>query len=437
MAEPWLPGEDRLALWDPLAEQVRVVGWRPGPAGVSAVELAPGLRVAVDHAAPSTLTEMTVDADDGSVPDGSLDIVARLLGDEAADVVRTLPFRGTPDRPMPLQRHPGRNGSAPGAELHHVAFAQFALGVDLADDAALSDLARAAAVLGSLAPGAALGVPGLPALARRGVDLLTGSEHVVRLSREQATRLEELVRAAKRYAPETVTDLDVQRAIARIPRGRPAAAARALREAEPMLAAMAPAPMVGELADLDVALSARARAAPEVPRGIPLHLDGDHRGWAWLDRGSNVQLTAGASAIGAWGRVFRRSDGLLLGLAPLRPSTVEAGAGRLAGLVVIPPSPDPDDLVVDIVTDPAAPRRAASHQLTRSAVGAGRLAARLTRLQDPAADLAWEDCARGWETLGDVQRTNLAVRHGKRGDSRGSGARSVDVGTGPLLADEL
>jgi len=439
MAEPWLPVEDRMALWDPTAEQVRVIGWRPGPAGVSAVELAPGLRVALDHAAPSTLTEVTVDADDGLVPQGSLQMLARLLGDEAADVVRTLPGLGTPNRPTSLPRHLRRRGSQPQAEMHHVPLLQFVLGVDVADDATRSDLAQAAALLGSLAPGALLGVLALPDLARRGVDLLTRAEHVVPVSPEQAKRLEELIRSARRHAPDTVTDLDVQRAVARIPQARPAARPAARRrEAGPRFAAAAPALMAGELADFDAAVVDAHLAAPDAPRGIPLHLDGDHRGWAWLDRGSNVQLTAGASTTGAWGRVLRRSDGLLLGLAPLRPGRRE-GVGQLGGLVVIPPSPDPDDLVVDIVLDPAMPRRAPAHELTRSAVVAGRRAARLTRLQSPAADAAWQDCARRWQTLGDVQRANLAARHGSRDDygPARARARSGDLGTGPLLADEL
>ncbi len=431
MAEPWLPVEDRLALWDPIAQQVRVIGWRAGPAGVSAVDVVPGLRVALDHANPSTVTEVTVDADHGLVPHGSFQLVAHLLGHEAAKVVAMLPTRGTPNRPTSLPGQVRQRGSQPDAESHHVPFLRFVVGTDLADDANLSDLARAAALLGTLASAALLDLSTLPDLARRVIDLLTGAEHVALVTPEQAEHLEELVRAARRYASETVTDLDVKRALARIPRARPAAALR--RMAEPRFAAAgAAAPMSAEVAAHESMAS--PDAAPEVPRGIPLHLDGDHRGWAWLDRGSNVRLTAGASAAGAWARVFRRSDRLLLGLAPLRPGH---RAGQLAGLVVIPPPPDPDDLVVDIVTDPSTPRRAPTYELTRSAVLAGRRAARLTRRQSPGADAAWQDCASRWHALGDVQRANLAARHGRRDDGRRTNARLPDGPVGPLLADEL
>jgi hypothetical protein len=144
-----------------------------------------------------------------------------------------------------------------------------------------------------------------------------------------------------------------------------------------------------------------------------------------------VQFQASRSAAGAWGRVHRAADRLLLGLAPLRPGEAEG----LRALVVIPPVADPDRLLVDVVDDPTTPRRAPVHDLTRQAILSGRRAARLSRRGDPAADAAWQECAHRWRALGDTQRANLALRHGRRDDRdrpRGRGA-TVNV----LLADEL
>jgi len=178
------------------------------------------------------------------------------------------------------------------------------------------------------------------------------------------------------------------------------------------------------------AMEAAVDDAREAP-GTPLPVDGDHRSWAWLDRGSNVQFQTSRSAAGSWARVHRAADRLLLGLAPLRPADVDG----LRALVVIPPMPDPTQLVVDVVDDPTAPRRAPAHELTRSAVLAGRRAARLARLGDPSADAAWQECAHHWRVLGDAQRANLALRHGQRDDRGSPRGRAASVGS--LLADEL
>lgn len=430
MPESWLPLEDRLAHWDPLAEQVRLTGWRPGPAGVSSLELAPGLRASVDHASPTTLTEVTVDADRGHIAADTFFVLTRLVGDHAADVLRRLPSEGPSDRPTPI-RYARRSEHDEAIYQHdaqtwHVPLAQLLLTADLADDAGLSDVARAAALLDGVIPAMRLRLPILHDVARRGVGLLAQSAPRY-LDPERSARLRSLLDFAQQLGE--VPELDVQRARRRLDEGTAAAAAKsaAARRTRPLAAAAMPAaaPMLAESAAMD-------DPAP-APTGIPLPVDGDHRSWAWLDHGSNVQFRSAPSAAGAWGRVFRGSDRLLLGLAPLRPGD----DGACTSLVVIPPVADPDRLVVDVVDDPAAQRRAPTHELARRAILTGRRAAHLSRLDDPAADAVWQDCAAQWSALGDVQRANLASRHGRRDDRSPGRGRVADQLRQPLLADQL
>jgi hypothetical protein len=178
-----------------------------------------------------------------------------------------------------------------------------------------------------------------------------------------------------------------------------------------------------------------AKAA--APRRPPIEVDGDHRAWAWFDHGGNVAVTAGPSAAGAWARVFRRHDRLLLGLAPLR-ADLATTPGQVQAIVLVPPVADANELVADVVADPAAPRRAPTHDQIRTAITAGRRAARLTRLGDPRANAAWTECADHWRALGDDQRANLALRHGQRAFDNGK-IPAPRRGPQPdrLLADEL
>ena len=439
MADLWLPLEDRFALWDPLAEQVRVVGWRPGPAGVSSLELAPGLWASVDHASPTTLTDVTVDADGGRIADASLDVLASLLGDEATEVVRGLPAMGASDLPTPIRSRSRRGvDDLFDAEpwLPHLV-----LTGDLAEDADLSDLARASALLDGVLPAATLGLALAGALARGGVELLL-SASLAPVRPDHRANLEQRLLHIEHLTPGAVPDLDLRRARRRLDdataRTRPAVRRAGRMPAPPPAAAagMAPAAAAAKAAAPmeveDAALQADVAEDRRELTGAPLAVEGDHRSWAWLDHGSHVRFQASRSAAGSWGRVYRAADRLLLGLAPLRDT---ADADGLRALVVIPPVHDAAQLVVDVVNDATAPRRSPTHDLTRSAVLAGRRAARLTRRGDPGADAAWQECAERWLALGDTQRANFARRHGRR-DDRGS-PRGRGAGAPPLLADDV
>lgn len=419
MTEGWLPQEGRRATWDAAAEQLRVVGWRPGPAGVSTLAFAPGLVVAIDHASPGTVTEVLVDADGGVLTDEARGALESLLGPRVAGRLAELPRLG-PRRPVALgtSRYDDvlRDHDA---GPRYDALVRVALALDLGEDARRSRAARAAALLEALMPMLFVAPAHLDETARRGVDLLAEGDVVI--DEDQADRLDDLIRFAAKATPSAVREIDAERARRHLRRRAsgpaPAAAPLAARTA----AAAAKAEPLVDALRFDLGDEPAAGAVAR--RGVPLPVDGDHRGWAWLDRGGNVGVEAGAAAAGAWARVFRRSDRLLLGLAPVR-----------AGLVVIPPAAGAGDLEVDLVDEPATPRRAATHDALRAAIAAGREAARRTRLGAPDADAAWQLCAARWDALGDVQRANLARRHGRRDRALSSpSSRSA----APFLADEL
>ena len=418
MADPWLPIEDRLVLEDPAAELLRVIGWRPGPAGVSAVELTPDLHVVVDHASPTTLTELAVTIPGRTLTAGVLDLLAALLGDDAADALLDVLRRPPSDRPTRLgaSRRRGRDtgvGSDPFTDARHRRFATVALGADLADDATLSPTARAAALLEAALAAVDVHRPLAVDLARRGVTTLPpaagsfGKQHL---------RLESLLRSvadATDLRPEADSTLERMRGSGPVQAAAGAARPMAAPAAAPRTAKAAPAEE--RFAAAAVVAADLAESAAPVDR--PVEVEGAVRGWAWLDDGNNVRITAptGASA-GTWARVHRRHDRLLLGLSPIRDGDA---------LVVIPPTDEADALVVDLVADPAQPRRAPAHDDVRTAIRTGRRAARLERLGDPAAAPAWSACADAWERQHDTQRVNVARR------------RPRPSTAAPLLADEL
>lgn len=433
MAELWLPLEDRLATWDTAAERLRVTGWRPGPAGVSAVELTPGLWVVVDHASPTTLTELLLDVVDGTVDGRQFSLLSALLGDEAAETLPRLLRRPPSSRPTPL-RSARRRRVSPEDDPYwgddgsrHQAFARLALAADLTGDAGVTPAARGVAAVEAALAAVDLDAPETHRYAQEAVDLLARSEaqfddlkdryRVSALVRSLADTLGIGPLAAQtRSIADDLIRFDSTAAF-------PAAAL-------PMASAMAP------FSDVESAGALGGRAAPSgrhVRAERPVEVDGEHAGWAWLDAGDNVRVKAGPAATSTWARVFRAPDRLLLGLAPLRRSDVD---GReLVATLVIPPTAS-GDLVVDITGDPSAPRRAPSHEEHRRAVLLGREAARLTRLGDDRADAAWERCALAWEALGDVQRANLARIHGAR-DSRMPSQRRPPDRPPQLMADEI
>ncbi len=438
MAELWLPREDRYALWLPDLDQVRVVGWRPGPAGISVVELADGFQVAVDHASLTTLTEITIDLSFGRDDLVShLPFLEALLGEDVADEVLRLPNHAAADQPVPLghrrrralrddlerERDDDRRGAGAGA----FAFARLALGADLGEDGALSDQARALGFLEAAGEAIDL-VPSMATnLVERGLDLLELATPV--LDPKRRARISGFVANLAARLPDGPVRSRLRTYV-------PASAVGERADAAELPLAMLSAPVAAAAplssSPMGVAPSAVTQRSEGDTGVTPLEVDGPNRAWAALEAHGTVRITASRSAENLWGRVFRRSDRLLLGLSPLR--VAHDGERQTSATVLIPPTPA-HDLVVDLTDDPSSPRRAPQHDHVRHAVRLGRAAARLNRRHDPDATVAWRACADAWELLGDTQRANFARQGGLRDDRRGS-ARFADPGNRPLLADD-
>ena len=147
MSDLWLPYQDRHARWDDEAEQIVIVGWRPGPAGVSSFDITATMRIVLDHASPTTLTELLVHAPGGRIGDDDMQVLRRLLGD---DIVAMLAIQPKAPRPTPLRplrlvtREPFRRyDDIPDERALHLA--RLVLASDAADNDDLRPVVRAIA----------------------------------------------------------------------------------------------------------------------------------------------------------------------------------------------------------------------------------------------------------------------------------------------------
>lgn len=447
MDELWLPREARYAVWVADAEQIVVIGWRPGPAGVSSIDLTPTLRMTVDHAAPLTLAELTVTAPGGRPSPGDLRILTAILGADAARNLAGLSTADLGDRPLRLDG-PVRSGDIRPIDPDVARWvARMVLGADLAEDDDLPERARNLAALEAGRAAAAF-------------EDVIGREFAVSLLRRSLAGLRDLVdprRDDPRYthdlmgrlatasgfvevhdrAPELweraldqVDDvLDLYRSWTRLygPGGSTVARRVAVPTADDFAApAAAAAPMVARSAKLAV-----GRRRERAEEAVEVDATPGPRALAWIDRGGNVEITAPRSLEGSWARVFRRRGELLLGLSPLLPAVDTAG---VEATVVVPSGHGAADLVVDVTHEPAEARPSATLVELREAVRSGRLAARYDRLQSDDAPPAWRACAAQWWSLGDDTRANLAERYAAGSPRRNE---SGDALVADLMADPL
>ena len=412
-----MPHEPRHAVWVADAEQIIVVGWRPGPAGVSSIDLTPTLRLTVDHAAPTTLTELTLAAPNGRVASDDLRILAAVLGADVAVRLAALSEADLGDRPLRIE------GPVRSDELRRLdpevvrRVARMVLAADLADDDDLPERARLLARLeaGRVAAsfeevvGRELAISLLrrtPAQLRsmldpRGDPMITHDLMSALTMADGYLDMHDQVPELWERALRAVDDiLDVYRSLARLyPPGEREVAHRVAVPTADAFAAPAAAPM-----------AARAPKLEREPAEESIEVDSTPgpRALAWIDRGGNIEVTAPRSLEGSWARVFRRRGELLLGLSPLLPAVDTAG---VEATVVVPPGHRAGELVVDITNEPAAPRPSATLVELREAIRAGRVAARYDRLQSDQARAAWRACGARWRSLGDDTRANLAERY--------------------------
>jgi hypothetical protein len=138
----------------------------------------------------------------------------------------------------------------------------------------------------------------------------------------------------------------------------------------------------------------------------------------------------GDAVEGLWARVLRRTDGLLLALAPFRAAGPDRADGRAC--LLVPPA-DSAELLVDLAVDPAAPAPSLARLGLDSALAAGRRAARAQRLGQRATAIAgWRECAQAWSGVGDDRRAAMATEYAEL-----VLAQAVPPATDPLVSDRL
>lgn len=383
--DPAGPDEQLLAERD-VSGAYTLTSWSPGPAGIAVADLPGDVEVAVDFASPSVVTSVSIAA----------------LSERSEEVVDVLFGAGTTEEMVrATERMPGRAVLLPGASRDRArrlsdprqrrgspaltAVGGFALLSELLSDPTAAPLERLVALLESieflrrvpavadpfllrrLAEGAAAEIPSSP------VPDGYIAEAVARLARD----------AAYVAAPEAGAEL------ARFAERCESASGR-------RVAAMAAAPA----ARADV-LRARPRPRSEARR----YVNDDTR--VSYPHPHVVRLDAGVDSLigdGWWARVFRRGDGLVLGMAPVHGSTPTAE-------MIVPPQLGDAALVVDFTTEPLEPPRSEATALIQEAIATGRAAALADRRRDPEATRLWVQCANLWQRAGDDRRANLAMQY--------------------------
>ena len=401
---------DLVASVDPVTNRIDLVGPAPGPAGVVRVELAGGrVQVEYDAADPGTVTLISTGARNGG-PSPDTARALRRLG-VASD--------GRPAAATGPDRLAGPDSSA---EAIHTRLARFALLAAEIEETALDEHAEALARL-ELGVIAAHLPDDLGLVPDAGTLLATGARWFLTLGRG-AGRL--------RRVPRVIGLVeDAARALRR----HDEALAAALAEALPVTAG-APAEPAKLALRLSAAIRADRLAAGPVPgvegrRRLPVlcaaGVDAEVRRAELVD--GHVVVALRASAAGMWLRVHRRDRRPVpIGFAPF-PDDGSPARVLLPGGVVA------TDLIVDVTPRPEEPCwHERTHALHR-AVAAGRHALRLQRRADgfAAAD-RWEECAWGWERLGDRRRAELARRHAVAATVATDGPPPLGAGSSPGAA---
>lgn len=389
---------DLVASFDPVTNRIDLVGPAPGPAGVVRVELAGGrVQVEYDAAEPATVTLTSAETRGDELPPDVARVLRRL--GVASDA---LPAAGT--GPVRLA------GPDPSAGMIHARLARLALLAAEIEETALGEQAEALArlELGVIAAGLPddLGlVPDADAL------LGAGARGVLALRRRPARW--------RRIPPIAALVGDAIRVLRR----HDPVLAGALAEAVPVAggAPVGPAAPVPSLALASLRYEVLASAVPPPPdrvaemadrRRLPVlcaaGVDAEVTRAELVD--GHVVVALGAPAAGLWLRVHRRDRRPVpIGFAPVADDGSPARVLLPGGVVAT-------DLIVDVTPRPEEPCRHERTHALRRAVAAGRDALRVQRRADgfAAAD-RWEECARGWERLGDGRRAGLARRHAVAG----------------------
>jgi hypothetical protein len=413
--DPAGPDEQLLAERD-ASGAYTLTSWAPGPAGIAVADLPGDVEVAVDLASPTIVTSV-------SVPE---------LSGRSEAVVDALFGHGTTEEMVrATERMPGRAVLLPGASRYRArvmsdprgpgspavrAAGGFALLSELLADPDAAPFERLVALLESIELLRRVPAVADPFLLRR---LAEGAAAEIPLSpmpdgyiAEEVARLAH--RAASVAAPEAADELTRYAELCESASSHP-------------VAAMAAAPMSALRVERE---HARPLPRSEARRYVKddIRVSYPHPHVVRVD--AEVDSLVGERW---WARVFRRDDGLVLGMAPVRGDTPTAE-------MIVAPQLGNAALVVDFTTDPLEPPRGAATAIIQEAIATGRAAALADRRRDPEAARLWAQCASLWQRAGDHRRATLAMQYSgafPKIKTRRRGRDPQAAGRLNLLVDQL
>jgi hypothetical protein len=384
--------------------------WLPGPAGTAPLQLAGGIEVDFDVAAPGVVAGLSVPAELTPRARGALDL---LLGEDRAAALVALHEPGHVHQLGPDATY-GRDGGLADRRLVRAALARLTADLD-ATDGFIRGLGLLEAAVSAARIGPGLGLRRRArAAASEGIELLVDAPEP-----RDGQEIAALVRAGLRLLPDESPLAGPAGRMARdLETRRPPIAADAMRSAMP-----AAAPMMAESAAGGMAKVARFRARPVEPRlddSLPPGVDSDG---VWLDRevASEVVVTVAGyqGDAGLWARAI--DDDVVVALAPFRGH----GSAATSRLLVPPLS---QSLTIELTVDAASPVISRQARATRAALRLGRSAARADRLGKrsyPHAEERWRRCSAAWEAAGDPSRAGQAANRSDRGSLQPASAQAT------------
>lgn len=438
MVDAWHDRGQLVGRWDDGARLFVATGWTYGPAGPASVDLAPGLRFAVDFADPDVTTEITIEAPLDGDParlDPRAERAARmLLGPPTLRTLLALARPGASDHAVTIVEASRREELTAGMQRR--ALGRFTVLAEMTTEARVSRLGvaiaglEAASVAPTVDPGMGVMLTPARALARDGAETLLALVDAGELDASTLHPSSDPARVLRAAMP-VLGDEVLARRLRGLADGARDQPARALTRFTRV------APRKDAAHETAEAAMAAPSAAPDRLDHVVEVDDPAEPGTSAFLVGTEVRVRGPRPARREerWARVFRRRGRLLLALAPLRANDVGVDA-----VLVVPPGLDARELLIDVTHAPETPRASEALGAVRAAVAAGRDACRLERLGDTgAAALRWSECADRWDAVGDAPRAALARRYasGGRDDRRIPSRRVRGLAGQPFVADRL
>ena len=424
--------------------QLRLIGFQPGPAGISTGILADGVRIAVDYADPRRICSVTSDL---SLLASDLSCLGRLLGSDSRHVLRdevenAIEY-GERRRRLRVQLGDERLRQASAPDLLRRDSGEFGTFIQLLSD--ISDRGEPSLVRAIAAVDA--------------FEQLDSSRQHLLLARDTGDALIRFMTSAilaDVRGPAVLSDLEGEFGEQLVELLRRAAQIRLilktdyhsrLMESSEILRRMmrntnspesdiaAPDAMMSIVASPDRSRTSTPPSRPALQLSASRHSQASEppewHGAPELRSPGRLRIRWVENPGHIWIRVLDRRDLHLIAVAPIR----QYASNLFECEAVIPPDHTLDEISCELADEPSrAPRP--TIEIIEDAVEAGQVASRLSAhdaLEE--AEHQWQLCAELWEEAGDPTRSNLARAYGS-GDERVQRSAFLHDAVRDLIADD-